>query len=88
MYLRAMPAQMVVRAQDLVERRDLEGDMVEIGIRRRLLQRADECDAVVIGVAAQETPSRPGPSPRDRHPKSRSRAPRCKTALSVPRRAH
>src|SRR5215472_15383293 len=35
--LRAMPAQMVVRAQDLVERRDLEGDMVEIGIRRWLL---------------------------------------------------
>jgi hypothetical protein len=52
--LDAVPAQMVVRPHDLVEGRDLEGEMVEVEISRLLCHRADERDSVMIGVAAQK----------------------------------
>ncbi len=49
-----MPAQMVVRPHDLIEGGHLEGDMVEVGIRRRLFQRTDQRDPVMVRVAAQK----------------------------------
>ena len=50
--LDTVPAQMLVRPEDLVERCHLERDMVEIGIRGRLRHRADQRNAVMIRVAA------------------------------------
>ena len=53
-YRDPMAAQMVARPNDLVEGCDLERDMVELDIIRFGLQRADERNAVMVGVAAQE----------------------------------
>jgi hypothetical protein len=50
--LDAVPAQMVVRPHDLVEGRDLKGDMVEVDVCRLLPHRADKRDPVMIRVAA------------------------------------
>src|SRR5262245_38658909 len=47
-------AQMVAGADDLVEGGDLEGEVVELDIRRFRPHRADECDTVVVPVAAQK----------------------------------
>ena len=45
---------MVARAHHLVEGRDLEGEVIELDIRRLGRHRADQRHAVVIRVAAQE----------------------------------
>jgi hypothetical protein len=45
---------MVVRPHDLIEGRDLEGDVVEVDVCRLLRHRADERDPVMIRVAPQK----------------------------------
>ena len=50
----AVLPQMVMCPHDFVQRGDLKGDMVEVRIRRRLPQRADQRDPVMIRVAAQK----------------------------------
>ena len=49
-----MPAQVVARPDDLVEGCDLEGDVVQLDIRRFRLHRADKRDAVMVLIAAQK----------------------------------
>ena len=49
-----VPPQVIARPDDLVEVGDFEGDMVELDIFGRPRHRADQCDAVMVGIAAQE----------------------------------
>ncbi len=53
-YRDPVAAQMVARPDDLVEGCDLKRDVVELDIRRFGLHRADERNAVMVRVAAQE----------------------------------
>ena len=47
-------AQVIARTQHFIERRHLEGQMIEIVRGRRVLEGSDQRNAVVIGIAAHE----------------------------------
>src|SRR5262249_6054147 len=53
-YLDPVPAEVVACPDDFVERCDLEGDMIELDIRRFGRHGTDERNAVMVRVAAQE----------------------------------
>jgi hypothetical protein len=52
--LDAVLPQVITGAQDLIERADLKGDMVQFDILGRRRQRPDERNTVMVRVAAQK----------------------------------